>query len=53
MTVTLEQARKALPVGYEITNEELSSVIADAYLIANLVVSDYLRNGRQKERSDD
>lgn len=53
MTVTLEQARKALPKGYQISDEELASVIADAYVIANLAVSDYLRNKREKEVKQD
>lgn len=41
--VTIEQARKALPEGYEISDEDLSEVMADAYSMANLAVSDYLR----------
>lgn len=52
MTVTLEQARKALPPGYEISDEGLAEVIADAYLVAHFAVNDYLRSKR-KERADD
>jgi hypothetical protein len=47
--ITLEQARKTLPDGYQITDEELASVIADAYLIANFAISDYLRSKQKKE----
>ncbi len=46
--ITIEQARKKLPKGYAITDEELSAVIADAYLIANFAVSDYLRDKKNK-----
>lgn len=50
MTVTIEQARQSLPKGYEISDEELSAVIADAYLIAKLAVKDYLNFKKKGEQ---
>ena len=49
MAITIEQARKALPQGYKISDEELTAVIADAYTVANLAVKDYLRSKQRKE----
>ena len=49
MAITLEQARKALPEGYKISDEELNAVLADAYVIARLAMKDYLRERRRKE----
>lgn len=46
--ITLERARALLPKDYELTDEELSSVLADAYLVANFAVSDFL-SGRLQE----
>ncbi len=48
--ISPEEARNALPPDYKITDSELASVIADAYLIANLAVNDYLRGKQSKEK---
>lgn len=51
--ITLEQARKTLPNKYQITDEELSSVLADAYLIANFAVTDFLSGKLRKEEKNE
>lgn len=47
--ITIEQARKGLPEGYQISDKDLAAVIADAYLIANFAVNDYLRSKKKGE----
>ena len=51
--ITLEQARQKLPEGYEITDEELSGVIADCYTLADLAIDEYLsEKGEFMQRMD-
>ena len=42
MTLTLEQARALLPRGHPISDEDLASVIADSYAIADLAIEEFL-----------
>lgn len=51
--ITIQQARKYLPPEVEVTDEELSSILADAYLVANLAVTDFLKGKVVKKKSDD
>lgn len=50
--ITLEQARKMLPPGCNLSDTELSSILADLYLIANLAVSDFLNHKCGERKSD-
>lgn len=50
--ITLNQARKLLPKDSNLTDEQLSSVIADCYLMANLGVDNYLRGRKEIKENE-
>ena len=50
--MSLEQARKLLPEGDKTTDDELSSVLADAYTLAHIVVDDYLEKKKIKHDNE-
>ncbi len=50
--ITVSEARKLLPHGYQLTDEELASVIADWYAVANIAMDEFLRRKRKEQRYD-
>lgn len=45
--ITLEQARQELPKNYQISDKELSSVLADLYGIADIAIDQVLINNEK------
>jgi hypothetical protein len=50
--LTISQARKLLPEGFNPSDEELASAIADWYALANIAMDQFLQRRNSQERKE-